>query len=267
MTSGEAALARLCDPAAKVSAHWLVTEDGRVLGLVPEERRAWHAGVSAWQGRTGLNDGSVGIEIVNPGHAHGYRPFPEPQIAAAIALCREIVVRHAIPPDRVLAHSDVAPDRKLDPGELFSWPRLAQAGVGLWPGDPPPSPVDPEGARLLLARSGYPIGDGGGGIFLALAAFQRRFRPSRVDGRLDASTMGRLVAVDALYRAARGATSGMAEEAGWPLPGATPGEESPGSTETRCRVTPGGGDPRESATESSPPAGTLGSAGKGERVR
>lgn len=119
MPSAGAALARLCDPAAKVSAHYLIDEDGSVLALVPEQARAWHAGVSAWLGHTGLNDRSIGIELVNPGHEWGYRAFPEPQYQACIALCRAIVRRWPIPARRVLGHSDVAPERKEDPGELF----------------------------------------------------------------------------------------------------------------------------------------------------
>lgn len=203
MASAEAALARLCDPMAKVSAHWLVREDGSALALVPEERRAWHAGRSAWRGRAGLNDGSIGVEIVNPGHGHGHRPFPEAQVRGVIGLCRGIVARHPIRPEGVLAHSDVAPDRKIDPGERFPWERLAAAGIGLWPGDTEPVTPEEAQARRLLGVIGYPLGEAAPGLFLALAAFQRRFRPARVDGRLDASTMGRLAAVAALYGAAR----------------------------------------------------------------
>ena len=132
MRSGEAACERLTDAAAKVSSHYLVYEDGRIDQLVPEVRRAWHAGVASWKGESEINSRSVGIEIVNPGHEFGYRDFPGAQIEAVIALCRDIVARHAIPPSRVLAHSDVAPGRKLDPGERFPWARLAAAGVGLW---------------------------------------------------------------------------------------------------------------------------------------
>jgi N-acetylmuramoyl-L-alanine amidase len=135
MTSAAAALGRLCDPAARVSAHYLIDEDGSVLALVPEQARAWHAGVSAWLGHEGLNDRSIGIELVNPGHEWGYRPFVEPQYRACIALCQAIIGRWPIPPRRVLGHSDVAPARKEDPGELFDWPRLAAAGIGLWPED------------------------------------------------------------------------------------------------------------------------------------
>ena len=132
MKSGEEALARLTDPAAKVSSHYLVHEDGRIDQLVPEARRAWHAGLSSWKGVADINSCSIGIEIVNPGHEFGYRDFPDAQIEAVISLCRDIIARHRIPNARVLAHSDVAPARKQDPGEKFPWARLAASGVGLW---------------------------------------------------------------------------------------------------------------------------------------
>src|SRR5262249_6695143 len=134
MRTGEAALERLCDPVAKVSSHYLVEEDGTTWRLVPEEKRAWHAGVSFWAGERDINDFSIGIELVNPGHEFGYRPFPEAQMQALEALARDIVDRHAIRPHRVVGHSDVAPTRKTDPGELFDWARLARKGIGLWPG-------------------------------------------------------------------------------------------------------------------------------------
>lgn len=200
MASGAAALARLCDPAAKVSAHFLIAEDGRVLRLVAEERRAWHAGRSYWAGAQGLNDRSIGIELVNPGHAHGLRPFPQPQIDALIALLRRLLARFAIPPKRVLAHSDVAPERKLDPGERFPWARLARAGLALWPERAFARPPDEREADRLLALIGYRIGTDAALRRAALAAFQRRFRPWRVDGHLDAETMGRLEAVALLSR-------------------------------------------------------------------
>jgi N-acetylmuramoyl-L-alanine amidase len=133
MKTAEEALARLCDPQAKVSAHYTIDRDGRVYAHVPEERRAWHAGLSFWAGERNINGCSVGIELVNPGHEFGYEPFPETQIAALIDLAGEIMGRHAIPPGRVLGHSDVAPARKEDPGELFPWPQLADFGIGIWP--------------------------------------------------------------------------------------------------------------------------------------
>ncbi len=133
MQTAAAALARLCDPAAKVSSHYLVDEDGAVHALVEEQNRAWHAGVSFWRGATGLNDRSIGIEIVNPGHEFGYRPFPPVQMRAVRALCHGILARWpGIVARNVVAHSDIAPNRKQDPGELFDWRGLAQAGIGLW---------------------------------------------------------------------------------------------------------------------------------------
>lgn len=187
MPDAASALARLTDPAAQVSAHWLVDEDGTTYRLVDETRRAWHGGVSCWAGRDGLNDVSIGVEIVNPGHEHGYRPFPEAQMAAVEALCRGIVGRWAIRPARVLAHSDVAPARKEDPGELFDWPRLARAGIGLWPDEvrPDAAPVPEAAFRALLRRFGYCCPDDMPTSTVTVA-FQRHFRPRRVDGRPDA---------------------------------------------------------------------------------
>ncbi|KAA5607546.1 N-acetylmuramoyl-L-alanine amidase [Roseospira marina] len=186
MRTGAEALARLCDPAAKVSAHYMVEEDGRVFHLVPEARRAWHAGVSHWRGRGDVNGRAIGVEIVNPGHEFGYRPFPEPQMAAVEALCRDIVARHALPPNAVVGHADVAPTRKEDPGELFDWARLARAGVGVWPDPPTHSdrPTDPAKAVAGLAILGYDTDD----PVAALVAFQRRFRPALFDGIADTET-------------------------------------------------------------------------------
>ncbi len=212
MQSAAAALDRLCDPAARVSAHYLVEEDGALWRLVPEARRAFHAGVSCWQGEQDLNFVSIGIEIVNPGHEWGYRPFPEPQMAAVEALCRDILSRHRIPPFRIVGHSDIAPDRKSDPGELFDWPRLAQAGIGLWP--PPAAGLSRRRGRGVgvvqhaaaladLARIGYCVS--GAAEQVALAAFQRRFRPERWDGLLDAETCARLAELRMAVEAAQAA--------------------------------------------------------------
>ncbi|MCW5753009.1 MAG: N-acetylmuramoyl-L-alanine amidase, partial [Alphaproteobacteria bacterium] len=204
MASGEAALARLCDPHARVSAHYLIEEDGRLFRLVPEERRAWHAGVSCWAGARDINARSIGIELVNPGHEHGYRRFPEAQMGALLALLDDLCRRLPIDRRRVLGHSDVAPERKEDPGELFDWARLAAAGFGLWPSaDFAPSPHAPDlapgmsGAAVLdlqiaLAAIGYDLE--GTGLFDArtecvVRAFQRHFRPARFDGLADAETM------------------------------------------------------------------------------
>ncbi len=191
MRSGAEAIARLRDPAARVSAHYVVEEDGAVFRLVPEERRAWHAGVSHWRGQDGLNGRSIGIEIVNPGHEWGYRSFPALQIAAVCDLCLEIIARHPIPARNIVGHSDIAPDRKQDPGEFFDWQGLAANGVGLWPREDA-APAAPGDAAALLAAIGYrtdlPLP-------VLLAAFQRRWRPERVDGVADAATLARLAAV------------------------------------------------------------------------
>ncbi len=207
MTSGDAALARLRDPEAKVSAHYLVEEDGRVFRLVQEARRAWHAGVSFWKGERDCNGVSIGVEIVNPGHEFGYRPFPEAQVEAVIALLDDIRSRWSIPDERIVAHSDVAPDRKTDPGELFPWRRLAEAGHGLW-AEPPAPPgaalsVGDEGPGVFvlqagLTRLGYdsaPSGRYDEATRNIVAAFQRHWRPQQVDGVADGETRARLVAL------------------------------------------------------------------------
>jgi N-acetylmuramoyl-L-alanine amidase len=208
MTSAAAAIERLVDPAARVSAHYLVEEDGTVWRLVPEERRAFHAGVSCWCGETDLNRVSIGVEIVNPGHQWGYRPFPPEQMAAVAELCRTIIARHPIPPDRVVGHSDIAPERKSDPGELFDWRYMAESGIGLWPPSAPTrgrgrgvGVVERAAALADLAHIGYCVVPGN--EMPALAAFQRRFRPARWDGRLDGETAARLGEVRAAYDAAR----------------------------------------------------------------
>jgi N-acetylmuramoyl-L-alanine amidase len=210
MQSGAAAIERLCDPEAKVSSHYVVEEDGVVWRLVPDDKRAWHAGVSYWEGAGELNHVSIGVEIVNPGHEWGYRPFPEAQMDAVEALCRDLVAGHRIPAHRVVGHSDVAPTRKADPGELFDWPRLARAGIGIWP-EPAEDVSTVRGrgvgvvarARALgsLARIGYEVV--AGNEQPPLAAFQRRFRPARWDGRLDGETAARLGEVHAAYDAVR----------------------------------------------------------------
>ncbi len=182
MRTAADALARLRDPAAKVSAHYVVDEDGAVYALVAEQNRAWHAGVSFWRGVTGLNDRSIGIEIVNPGHEFGYRAFPAMQMQAVRDLCRGILGRHKIPARNVVAHSDIAPDRKQDPGELFDWRWLASEGVGLW-SDGFKAPGD---LMADLAALGYDTG-----AREVVLAFQRHFLPGNLSGIANAATRGR----------------------------------------------------------------------------
>src|SRR3984893_17674135 len=177
MTTAEAALDRLCDPDARVSAHYVVEENGVIWRLVPENRRAFHAGVSCWEGESDLNDVSLGIEIANPGHEWGSRPFPEAQMASVEHLCRDLIARYSIPPHRVVGHSDIAPERKNDPGELLDWARLARAGIGIWPPAMPPSrgfAVTPAESLGYLSSIGYCASEQSQSP--ALVAFQRRFR-------------------------------------------------------------------------------------------
>jgi N-acetylmuramoyl-L-alanine amidase len=189
MADAASALDRLCDPRAEVSAHYLIGEDGFVWNLVPEGRRAWHAGVSSWAGDADVNGRSIGIELVNPGHGQDYRAFPEPQMAELERLCHDILRRHPIPAWRVLGHSDVAPGRKRDPGELFDWRRLAAAGIGLWSdsGPGPDGNADGDAFGRLMRRFGYQDDRPD-----AVAAFQRHFRPGSMTGQVDAETMARL---------------------------------------------------------------------------
>jgi N-acetylmuramoyl-L-alanine amidase len=203
MPDVEGALARLCTPGTDVSAHYLVLEDGRIVQCVPEALRAWHAGVSSWAGEDDINSCSIGIEIINRGHDWGYPDFPLRQIAAVIALCRGIMLRRKIQSQRVLAHSDVAPARKQDPGEKFPWPLLSESGVGHWVR---PAPIDIAGGALQLGDRGesvtrlqqalhsYGYGLADSGVYdedtrAVVTAFQRHFRQARVDGIADASTL------------------------------------------------------------------------------
>lgn len=197
-----AALDWLCNPQSRVSAHYFLFEDGRTLQLVDEDRRAWHAGASVWGGETDINSRSIGIEIANAGHPGGLPGYPDAQIVALVVLCRDILDRNPIPLHRVLAHSDVAPGRKRDPGERFPWDRLAAAGIGLW--REPAAIADGrafgrgdegqqvEALQAMLALYGYGIdvsGDYDARTEDVVAAFQRHFRPERVDGIADRSTI------------------------------------------------------------------------------
>ena len=184
MPTAADAIARLCDPAAKVSTHYLVEEDGTVHAMVPEDQRAWHAGRSHWRGITDINSASVGIEIVNPGHEFGYRPFPPAQVSAVVGLVHAIKDRHQITRGNIVGHSDIAPTRKRDPGELFPWAELARRRLAL--PRPTKNLMDPQwtGAGFLLAleRFGYDVTE----PMAAIMAFQRRFRPELIDGEVDA---------------------------------------------------------------------------------
>jgi N-acetylmuramoyl-L-alanine amidase len=205
MPTGEAALARLRDPEARVSSHYMVEEDGRIFRLVPEERRAWHAGVSFWKGERNINGVSIGVEIVNPGHEFGYQPFPDAQMTAVIALVGDIRTRWQIDDGRIVGHSDVAPERKDDPGELFPWKRLAQAGHGLWV-EPSPAPGAPlaegeESTGVFALQAGFtrlgydlpPSGKFDAATKAVVTAFQRHWRPEQVDGIADGETRARLI--------------------------------------------------------------------------
>jgi len=185
MKDGPSALARMRDKAAQVSAHYMVEEDGRIYRLVAEESRAWHAGLSSWKGERDINSASIGIEIVNPGHEMGLPDFPAAQIDTVIAMVRSLRARYGLPPEAVIGHSDVAPGRKVDPGERFPWDRLAEAGCAL---------ALPETRRAgepaaLLKQIGYTMEPG---LATVVEAFQRRWRPEQVDGKLDPLTRERI---------------------------------------------------------------------------
>jgi N-acetylmuramoyl-L-alanine amidase len=207
MGTAEGALDWLCRDESQVSSHYFVFEDGRVMQLVPEDRRAWHAGKSSWHGATDINSQSIGIEIANRGHPGGLPDFPDAQIESVIELCRDCGDRWAIAAERVLGHSDVAPVRKVDPGEKFPWARLAARGVGHWV-EPAPitggrffqkgdsgQPI--EALQSMLSLYGYATeltGEFSAELEGVVAAFQRHFRPSRIDGIADFST------IDTLHR-------------------------------------------------------------------
>ncbi|MEO0982828.1 MAG: N-acetylmuramoyl-L-alanine amidase [Pseudomonadota bacterium] len=215
MESASAALARMRDPAAEVSAHYMVDEAGVIFRLVPEDKRAWHAGVSSWAGQGDLNSRSIGIEIVNGGHDFplpdgSLPPFPPAQIAAVTSLCQAIIARWSVPQARIVGHSDIAPARKRDPGELFPWKTLAEAGIGLWP--PDPDPDGQMGAGLGTSDRGEPVvrlqtalAAIGYGIEATsqydaatvdvMTAFQRRWAPDRVSGQADWMSIARVEAV------------------------------------------------------------------------
>ena len=208
MQSADAAVERLTDAEARVSAHYTVAEDGRIFRHVPEAERAWHSGVSHWRGETDMNGASIGVEIANPGHEFGYVPFAEVQMISVIDLCKDILSRHPIPPRNVIGHSDVAPLRKMDPGEKFPWRRLAGEGIGVWPEadqvdnlpDLGPMSSSPTVRSIQQDFETFGYGLGVNGMYDAatqavVTAFQRHFRPKKVDGIADAETQSLLKAL------------------------------------------------------------------------
>ena len=193
MPDAQSAIRWLANPESKVSAHYVVTEDGQIVRMVDESKRAWHAGQSRWRGIGDVNSASIGIEIVNPGHEWGYRDFAEEQIDALIPLVHQIMRRHGITRGNVVGHSDIAPARKQDPGELFPWNRLARLRLAL--PRPTRNLMDPhwsDGAFMLaLDRFGYDIAE----PEAAVIAFQRRFRPELIDGVIDGECRAILLAL------------------------------------------------------------------------
>jgi len=211
METAEGALSRLCDKDAAVSAHYLIAEDGRIWQMVEEEKRAWHAGESHWRGVSSMNANSIGIEIANRGHAHGYPDFPEVQMEAVLELCRSVKARHAVPDRNIVAHSDIAFLRKIDPGEKFDWAWLARQGVGVYPFEARPiagSDLKREdsGTQVMklqqsLANWGYGLkidGRFGEKTEACVTAFQRHYRPDGVTGVWDGECAGRLSMLHAL---------------------------------------------------------------------
>ena len=184
MKNGEMAVEKLCNPLAEVSAHYVVFEDGHLIQLVSEDRRAWHAGSAFWRGNTDINERSIGIEIVNPGHEFGLTKFPEKQMAALESLIIEIIQRYSISGHNIVGHSDVAPRRKIDPGELFDWRRLYKSGIGIWPNPSSVDSIDNVRAEMLFSQFGYETVD----MKKTIEAFQRHFRPREVTGILDRQT-------------------------------------------------------------------------------
>jgi len=195
MATAQLALERMCDPESEVSAHYMIDESGAITKLVEESNRAWHAGVASWQGIDDVNSRSIGIELVNPGHGNGYHNFPDPQMETLTILALDILRRHPIKARNVVGHSDVAPGRKKDPGEFFNWAALARDGIGLWPGKRRGEPRDVKTIQQRLAQVGYKIeitAEPDRQTREVVSAFQRHFRPERVDGLIDADTAGRL---------------------------------------------------------------------------
>jgi len=192
MQDAKSALQRLCDETAKVSAHYVIDEAGKVFALVDEENRAWHAGIAHWRGITDINNASIGIEIVNGGHDFGLPEFPDVQISTLIKLCREILQRHDISPSNIVGHNEIAARRKLDPGEKFPWEKLAKAGIGIWPERKNQTAIiNLDEAKALLQTIGYDVQNNhisDKAEHCLLSEFQRRYRPWQIDGLLDGET-------------------------------------------------------------------------------
>jgi N-acetylmuramoyl-L-alanine amidase len=192
------AIDHLCNPQSRVSAHYVIDEEGQIFRLVEDHKRAWHAGVSSWGKYKNINDYSIGIEICNPGHQWGYKPFPQIQMNSLINLCHDLQKKHSLKPQHIVGHSDIAPLRKQDPGELFDWKYLAQQGIGLWNDTIHPYTLHEnslEEAQDYLQRIGYDISS----FEHALTAFQRRFLPLEMTGQISEETLGRLQAIAELY--------------------------------------------------------------------
>ncbi len=200
MRTGAEALERLRNPAAKVSAHYLLEEDGRIFSLVKENKRAWHAGLGHWRGITDINSASIGIELVNGGHDFDLPAYPEAQIDTLIALCRDIIKRHEIDAYNIVGHSDIAPDRKQDPGEHFPWLSLANAGIGLWPEVTNGEEMSASGFWHDLGQTGYLVPENAEARQNLTAAFQRRFLPHAITGKADPQTCATAQALARLIR-------------------------------------------------------------------
>jgi N-acetylmuramoyl-L-alanine amidase len=197
MCSTEEALNKLRDPQSKVSAHYLISKDGLIYNLVAEEKRAWHAGISCWKDRVNLNHPSIGIELDNPGHTNGYEPFPPVQMNALIDLIKDIRTRWTIPNYYILGHSDIAIERKADPGELFDWNFLAKNNIGLWPQNTSNKEISAIEAVKLLKDIGYCFESDN--LDKAILAFQRHFLPQNLSSVLDKSTITQIQDVHACF--------------------------------------------------------------------
>ena len=208
MKTKHSAIKRLCNKKAKVSSHYLIDVQGKIFKLVDEKFTAWHAGKASWKGKHDINNRSIGIELVNPGHRYGYKKFTKKQVSSLISLLKKMIKRHKIPKNRILGHSDVAPQRKMDPGEFFDWNYLAERDIGVWPKDQYPKSKKnhtTKSLQLMLAGIGYEINTSGKldrQTKKVVSAFQRHFRPKKINGLFDHETVAKLLALNSqkLYR-------------------------------------------------------------------